>query len=168
MTPKITITTVWKENKAIRRRKKEELIGALRREGDQRLGDKNALRMCAQQSENLKSEWGKSEEKAQHGVYIGRAHNTSQWRGRKPNKPSFNATLVPFRFANCQIMMTVERTARNGTLFESALMDASTTQFCPLEFSTKPLALWVPWFVPKNRARIKGGLLYGPKKPQPH
>ena len=56
MTPKITITTIWKENKAIRRRKKEELIGALRREGDQRLGDKNALRMCARQNENLKSE----------------------------------------------------------------------------------------------------------------
>ena len=56
MTPKITIMTVWKENKARRRRKKEELTGALRREGDQRLGDENTLRMCARQSEYLKSE----------------------------------------------------------------------------------------------------------------
>ena len=54
MTPKITITIVWKENKA--RRKKEKLTGALRREGDQGLGVENALRMCARQSENLKSE----------------------------------------------------------------------------------------------------------------
>ena len=56
MTPKITITMVWKENKARKRRKKEKLTGALRREGDQGLGVENALSMCARQSENLKSE----------------------------------------------------------------------------------------------------------------
>ena len=47
---------VWKENKARKRRKNEELTRALRREDDQRLGDENALSMCARQSENLKSE----------------------------------------------------------------------------------------------------------------
>ena len=55
MTPKIMIATVWKENKARRRRKKEDLLGALRREDDLRLGDENALKMYARQSENLKS-----------------------------------------------------------------------------------------------------------------
>ena len=42
MTPKIMIATIWKENKARRRRKKEDLLGALRREDDLRLGDENA------------------------------------------------------------------------------------------------------------------------------
>ena len=57
------ITMVWKENKA--RRKKEKLTGALRREGDQRLRVEYALRIYARQSENLKSEEGKSKDKAQ-------------------------------------------------------------------------------------------------------
>ena len=48
---------VWKENKT--RRKKEKLTGALRREGNHRLGGEYALRICARQSENLKSEEGK-------------------------------------------------------------------------------------------------------------
>ena len=34
MTPKIMITMVWKENKARKRRKNEELTRALRREDD--------------------------------------------------------------------------------------------------------------------------------------
>ena len=143
---------VWKENKA--RRKKEKLTGALWREGDQRLEVEYALRICAWQSENLKSEEGKSKEKAQEVVFIGGAHNASQRRGEKPNEPSFDATLVPLRFANCQIMMTARWTARSGVPFKNALIDTLTTQFCPLEFSIERLTLWVPWFVPKSQARI--------------
>ena len=99
------------------------------------------LRICAWQSENLKSEEGKSKEKAQQEVYIGGARNASQRRGGKPNEPSFNTTLMSLRFANLQTMMTARRTARSGTPFKSALMDVSTTQLCPLEFSAKRLTL---------------------------
>ena len=144
------------------------LLGALRREDDLRLGDENALKMYARQSENLKSRWGKSEEKAQQGIFIGEVRNTPQWRGGKPNEPLFNATRVSLRFANRQTMMTAERIASSGTPFESALMDTSAAQFCPLEFLAKPLAPWVPWFALKDWTRIKGGLMYGLKKPQPH
>ena len=130
---------VWKENKA--RRKKEKLTGALRREGDQRLRVEYALRICTRQSENLKSEEGKSKEKAQQEVYIGGARNASQRRGGKPNDPSFDATLVPLRFANRQTMMTTRQTVRSGAPFKNALIEASTTQFCLLEFSAKHLTL---------------------------
>ena len=41
--------------------------------GDQRLGGEYALRICARQSENLKSKEGKSKENAQQEVYIGGA-----------------------------------------------------------------------------------------------
>ena len=144
------------------------LLGALGREDDLRLGDENALKMYARQSDNLKSGWGKSEEKAQQGIFIGEVRNTPQWRGGKPNEPIFNAICMPLRFANRQTMMTAKWTASSGMPFESTLMDVSAAQFCLLEFSAKPLALWVPWFAPENWARIKGGLMYGPKKPQAH
>ena len=124
------------------------------------------LRICAQRSENLKSEEGKSKEKAQQEVYIGGACDASQRRGGKSYEPSFNATLMPLRFTNRQTMMTARRTARSGTPFKSALIDVSTIRLCPLEFSAKCLTLWVPWFALKSRARIKGGLLYGLRKSQ--
>ena len=89
----------------------------------------------------MESEEGKNKEKAQQEVYIGGARNASKRRGGKPNEPSFNATLVPLRFTNRQTMMTAKRIARNGAPFKSALMNASTTQFCPLEFWAKPLTL---------------------------
>ena len=99
------------------------------------------LRIRAQQSENLKSEEGKSKEKAQQEVYIGGARNASQRGGGKPNESSFNATLMPLRFTNRQTMMTAKRTARNGAPFKSALMDVSTTRLYPLEFLAKHLTL---------------------------
>ena len=125
-----------------------------------------ALRICARQSENLESEEGKNKEKAQQEVYIERARNASQQKGGKPNDPSFNAAATPLRFANCQTIMTAKRTARRGAPFKGALMDVLTTRLCLLEFSAKRLTLWVPWFVPKSRAQIKEGLLYGPCKSQ--
>ena len=51
---------------------------------------------------------------------------------------------MPLWFANRQTMMTDERTASNGTPFESALMDASATLFCLLELSANPLAPSIP------------------------
>ena len=72
MIPKTTITTIWKETKQEEERGRKNLLGALRRKDDLRLGDENALRIYAQQSESLKNEWNKSEEKTQRGLFIGR------------------------------------------------------------------------------------------------
>ena len=144
------------ERNKVRRRRRKNLLGALRRKDDMRLGDENALKIYVRQCENLKNGWSKSEEKTQQGLFIGRG-NTPQWRGRNPNKPSFNATRVPLRFTNHQTMMTTEWTASSDTSFEGASMGTSTAWFYLLDFSTKPSVSWVPWFISENRARIKGG-----------
>ena len=56
MIPKTTIATIWKETKQEEERGRKNLLGALRRKDDLRLGDENTLRIYAQQSESLKNE----------------------------------------------------------------------------------------------------------------
>ena len=144
------------ERNKVRRRRRKNLLGALRRKDDMRLGDENALKIYVRQYENLNKGWSKSEEKTQQGLFIGRG-NTPQWRGEKPNEPSFNATRVPLRFTNRQTMMTTEWTASSGTSFEGAIMGTSTAWFYLLDFSAKHSISCVPWFISENRAQIKGG-----------
>ena len=72
MISKTTIATIWKETKQEEERGRNNLLGAVRREDDLKLGDENALGIYTQQSESLKNEWSKSEEKTQRGLFIGR------------------------------------------------------------------------------------------------
>ena len=82
MIPKTTIAIIWKETKQEEERGRKNLQGALRRKNDLRLGDENALRIYARQSESLKNEWSKSEEKTQRGLFIGKGmyHSTMKKR----------------------------------------------------------------------------------------
>ena len=56
MIPITTIVTIWKETKQEEERGRKNLLRALRRKDDLKLGDENALRIYAQQSESLKKE----------------------------------------------------------------------------------------------------------------
>ena len=55
MIPKTTIATIWKETKQEEEGGGKNLLGALRRKDDLRLGDEYALKLYARQSENLKN-----------------------------------------------------------------------------------------------------------------
>ena len=55
MISKTTIATVWKETKQEEEGEGKNLLGALRRKDDLRLGDEYALKLYARQSENLKN-----------------------------------------------------------------------------------------------------------------
>ena len=56
MIPITTIATIWKETKQEKEKGRKNLLKALRRKDDLRLGDENALRKYARQSESLKNE----------------------------------------------------------------------------------------------------------------
>ena len=56
MIPITTIVTIWKETKQEEERGRKNLLRALRRKDDLKLGDENALRIYARQSKSLKKE----------------------------------------------------------------------------------------------------------------